>query len=166
MFANHIRPELRLQHPTENQMLISKRAAARWNGMTEAEKAPYVAFCAVEQLRFKHAVALYDLEAPLREWENAPAPTPPPCASKRRHSVFHFWSAQPHVRSKLKAEILQQESETAEEVSTTITPARTTLPAAAATSTPSSEAEAGNGGGSKMTQEQVRPKAYLSIDLF
>ena len=158
MFANHIRPELRRQHPTENQIEISKRAAARWNRMTEADKAPYVAFNAVEQLRFKHAVALYELEAPLREWENAPAPTAPPCASSTKHSVFNFWSAQPHVRSKLKAEILQQEPEAADEVSTTDTPARTTIPAAAATSTSSGEAGYGDSGTPKMTQEQVRPE--------
>lgn len=161
MFANQVRAELRLQYPTENHMDLSKRAAERWNGMTAAEKSPYCAFREVEMLRFKHAVALYELETPLREWENAAAPSPPPGASSKNHSVFNFWSAQPHVQSNLKAQILQLEPEAAEGVSTTTTPSRTTLPAAAAASSSSGESETGNSGTAKLTQ--VRPTAFFRI---
>ena len=88
MFANQVRAELRLQYPTENHMDLSKRAAERWNGMTAAEKAPYCAFREVEMLRFKHAVALYELETPLGRTPRHRAHHPVPVLRTTVSSIF------------------------------------------------------------------------------
>jgi hypothetical protein len=47
------------------------------------------------QLRFKHSSALYALEAPLREWENAPAPTQPAGATVKTsyNGPYTRWAA-------------------------------------------------------------------------
>lgn len=148
MFSNHIRPSLVSQFPSEGPLEITNRSAERWKRMTEAEKAPYIAFHEVEQLRFKHSVALYALEAPIREWENAPAPNPP-TGINSNNGAFDLWSAEQQVRTKLRAEMLK-ESERLEpppirppttkpptaaaanhavEISTTTTPARSSPPA-------------------------------------
>ena len=38
MFANHVRADLKREYPSESSMEITKRAAERWNRMSQAEK--------------------------------------------------------------------------------------------------------------------------------
>lgn len=192
MFSNHVRPQLTREYPSDGPLDTTNRSAELWKGMTETERAPYVAFHDVEQLRFKHSVALHALEAPIREWENAPAPKPP-TGINSNNGAFDLWSAQQQVRTKLRAEMLK-ESEQLEpppihppttmpqtdaatsctvEGSTRTTPARLSLSAASGTtaaapstsvSTSTRGAHAGCAGQKqKLAPQQVRLASALNI---